>query len=67
MTGTVDWFDIKKGLGEIIAQDTKEHVFVYFTAIQGTGFKSLEAGQQVNFEIAQGFKGPQAVNVSVLS
>ncbi|UQS83783.1 cold-shock protein [Bombilactobacillus thymidiniphilus] len=62
ITGTVDWFDEKKGIGELLTP-TDEKIFVYFTAIQGEGFKTLNAGQKVKFEIAQGFKGLQAVNV----
>lgn len=65
ITGTVDWFDDKKGIGEIVTAKTQQKVFVYFTAISGTGFKTLTAGQKVYFEMAQGFKGPQAVNVHV--
>lgn len=62
-TGTVKWFDETKGYG-FIAQDSGESdVFVHFSAIQGTGFKSLTEGQKVTFDIENGPKGPQASNV----
>ncbi len=61
--GTVKWFNDDKGFG-FIAQESGPDVFVHFSAINGTGRKSLEDGQQVSFEITQGQKGPQAVNVT---
>ncbi|WP_172959755.1 cold-shock protein [Thiomicrorhabdus aquaedulcis] len=64
-TGTVKWFDEKKGFGFIEAQDGKD-VFVHFRAIQGSGYKSLEEGQKVQFEVENGQKGLQAANVSVI-
>ena len=64
-TGRVKWFDEKKGFGFIEQQDGKD-VFVHFRAITGSGFKTLADGQEVEFEIEQGQKGPQAVNVKVL-
>ncbi len=64
-TGRVKWFDEKKGFGFIEQQDGKD-VFVHFRAIAGSGFKTLADGQEVEFEIEQGQKGPQAVNVKVL-
>ncbi len=60
--GVVKWFNDKKGFG-FIEQENGEDVFVHFSAIQGDGFKSLAEGQQVSFEVSQGAKGPQAVNV----
>ena len=60
--GTVKWFNDQKGYG-FIAQDGGPDVFVHFSAIQGEGFKSLAEGQQVEFEVTQGPKGPQASNV----
>lgn len=63
MIGTVKWFNQKKGYGFITAQDNQD-VFVHFSAIQGEGFKSLDDGQQVDFEIVDGPRGPQAANVT---
>jgi cold shock protein len=60
--GTVKWFDDRKGYG-FITRDGAEDVFVHFSAIQGQGFKTLNEGQEVEFEIASGPKGAQAVNV----
>ena len=65
MTGKVKWFDEKKGFG-FIEQESGPDVFVHFRAIQSAGFKTLMDGQAVEFEIEQGQKGPQAVNVIVL-
>ncbi len=65
MTGRVKWFDEKKGFGFIEAQDGKD-VFVHFRAIMGDGFKTLTDGQEVSFEVEQGQKGPQAVNVHIV-
>lgn len=62
-TGRVKWFDEKKGFGFIEQQDGAD-VFVHFRAIQGNGFKTLAEGQEVEFDIEQGQKGPQAVNVN---
>ncbi|MDA9366383.1 cold-shock protein [Pseudomonadales bacterium] len=64
-TGKVKWFDEKKGFG-FIEQESGPDVFVHFRAIQSAGFKTLMDGQAVEFEIEQGQKGPQAVNVIVL-
>ena len=61
-TGVVKWFDSKKGFG-FISVDGGDDVFVHFTAIQGNGYKTLDEGQQVEFEIEDGPKGPQASNV----
>lgn len=65
VTGRVKWFDEKKGFGFIEGQDGKD-VFVHFRAIKGDGFKTLADGQEVEFEVEQGQKGPQAVNVTAL-
>jgi len=65
MTGKVKCFDEKKGFG-FIEQESGPDVFVHFRAIQSAGFKTLMDGQTVEFEIEQGQKGPQAVNVIVL-
>ncbi len=63
-TGIVKWFNSEKGFG-FITVDGGEDVFVHFSAIQVDGFKTLEEGQAVNFEIVDGPKGPQASNVTV--
>jgi cold shock protein len=60
--GLVKWFDTKKGYG-FIEQPGGEDVFVHYSGITGDGFKSLRAGEEVEFEIATGPKGPQATNV----
>ena len=60
--GTVKWFNDSKGYGFIQREDGPD-VFVHHTAIVGTGFKSLQEGERVEFEITQGPKGPQAANV----
>lgn len=62
MTGTVKWFNQKKGYG-FITMDGGNDVFVHFSAIQGDGFKTLDEGQRVEFEVVEGPRGPQAANV----
>ena len=61
-TGTVKWFNNQKGFG-FIAPENGRDVFVHHTAIQGDGYKSLDEGQKVQFDITQGPKGEQAINV----
>ncbi|GIO04415.1 cold-shock protein [Brevibacillus reuszeri] len=60
--GTVKWFNAEKGFG-FIEREGAEDVFVHFSAIQGDGFKSLDEGQKVTFNVEQGQRGPQASNV----
>ena len=60
--GTVKWFNNEKGYGYIQVEGEND-VFVHFSAIQGEGYKTLEEGQEVEFEVEQGQKGPQAANV----
>ncbi|CAM4099914.1 cold-shock protein [Bacillus manliponensis] len=62
MQGKVKWFNNEKGFG-FIEIEGAEDVFVHFTAIQGDGYKALEEGQEVSFEIVEGNRGPQAANV----
>ena len=62
--GTVKWFNAEKGFGFIATDDNGPDVFVHYSAIQGAGFRSLEEGQAVEFEIVDGPKGPQAGNVT---
>ena len=62
MKGTVKWFNNQKGYGFITDENGKD-VFVHYSGLQMEGFKSIEEGASVEFEIAQGEKGPQAVNV----
>lgn len=63
ITGTVKWFNGSKGYGFITREDGGKDVFVHFTAIQGDGFRNLDEGQRVEFEVQDGPKGPQAANV----
>ncbi len=63
MTGKVKWFNAEKGFG-FIEREGGDDVFVHFTAIQGDGFKTLEEGQEVSFDIVEGNRGPQAANVT---
>ena len=61
-TGTVKWFNDAKGFG-FISQESGPDVFAHFSAIQGSGFRTLAEGQKVEFEITEGQKGPQAANI----
>lgn len=65
VTGTVKWFNGAKGYG-FIAREDGDDVFVHYSAIQGEGFRNLEEGQSVEFNIEQGRKGLQAINVTVV-
>lgn len=63
-TGTVKWFDDRKGFGFITPESGEKDCFVHHSAIQGSGFKSLSEGDQVEFDIVQEPKGPKAQNVA---
>ena len=62
-TGTVKWFSDQKGYGFIVPDDGSKDLFIHHSNIAGEGFKTLQEGQKVEFEAAQGQKGPEAVNV----
>jgi CspA family cold shock protein len=63
--GTVKWFNAEKGYG-FISQEGGPDVFVHFSAIEGAGYRNLEENQQVEFDVTQGPKGPQATNVKLV-
>ena len=65
MNGTVKWFNADKGFGFICGEDGVD-VFAHFSQIQAEGFKTLEEGQKVSFDVTQGQKGPQAENIVTL-
>lgn len=65
-TGTVKWFNATKGFG-FITRDAGGDVFVHFTAINSPGYRSLEEGQRVQFDVVDGAKGAQALNVNIVS
>ena len=62
-TGTVKWFSSEKGYGFVTPDDGSADVFVHFSAIVGDGYRNLDEGQKVTYEVTQGQKGPQASNV----
>jgi CspA family cold shock protein len=64
-TGTVKWFNNKKGWGFIVKEDGQD-IFVHYSAIKGDGFRSLMEGQRVQFKIEEGEKGPAAANVEIM-
>lgn len=64
--GTVKWFNGEKGFGFITPDDGAKDLFVHYSEIQGNGYRSLDEDQRVQFEVAQGAKGPQAVGVSAV-
>ncbi|MCH8041053.1 MAG: cold-shock protein [Nitrospinae bacterium] len=61
-TGTVKWFNDRKGFG-FIRMDENQDIFVHYSALQGEGFKTLKEGESVEFDLVEGAKGPQAANV----
>ena len=65
MEGTVEWFNNQKGVG-FISDEEGNDVFVHYSGLNMEGFKSLDEGQQVEFDVVQGAKGPQATNVTKL-
>ena len=65
-TGTVKWFNAEKGFGFISPDDGGADVFAHFSAISGSGYRSLEENQKVEVEVAQGPKGPQAQDIRAL-
>ncbi len=65
MNGTVKWFNADKGFGFITGEDGQD-AFAHFSQINTDGFKTLEEGQNVSFDLAQGAKGPQAENITVI-
>ena len=67
LSGTVKWFNNEKGYGFIQKEEGGEDVFVHFSQINAEGHKSLNEGQAVTFEMGEGRKGPQAINVTVVS
>ncbi|GEO97341.1 transcription antiterminator/RNA stability regulator CspE [Kocuria turfanensis] len=66
-TGTVKWFNADKGFGFITPEDGSKDVFAHFSAINSSGYRSLEENQRVEFETQDGPKGPQAANISVIA
>ncbi|KII29594.1 cold-shock protein [Pseudomonas fluorescens] len=65
-TGTVRWFNAEKGFGFITQDGDGQDVFVHYSALGGSGFKELQEGQRVEFEVGQGPKGPQATDVRAI-
>lgn len=65
-TGTVKWFNSEKGYGFISPDDGGKDLFAHFSEIAGSGFRSLDEGQKVEFEVTQGQKGPQAAGIRAL-
>lgn len=66
MTGKVKWFKAEKGYGFITVEGQSQDIFVHFSAINADGYKTLEEGQTVEFDVVEGDRGPQAANVTVV-
>jgi cold shock protein len=64
--GTVKWFNSEKGFGFIAPEDGSPDVFVHYSEIQGSGYRSLEENQRVSYDLGQGAKGPQATGVTAI-
>ncbi len=64
-TGTVKWFNNAKGFGFILSSDREEDIFVHYSAINMDGYRTLKAGQQVNFELEDGDRGKHAINIQL--
>jgi cold shock protein len=64
--GVVKWFNAEKGYGFIMQDETEQDIFVHYSAITGTGYKSLNEGDRVSFEVVEGRKGMQAAEVQVI-
>ena len=64
--GTVKWFNAEKGFGFITPDDGSQDLFAHYSAIQTSGYRSLDEGQRVEFEVTQGQKGPQASNINAV-
>ncbi|HLU64555.1 MAG TPA: cold-shock protein [Protaetiibacter sp.] len=62
-SGTVKWFNAEKGFGFITPDDGAQDVFAHYSAIEAKGYRTLEEGQRVEFDVAEGQKGPQAANI----
>jgi cold shock protein len=66
-TGTVKWFNAEKGFGFIAADDGSGDLFAHYSAIQSSGYRSLEENQRVEFDVATSPKGPQAENITIIN